>query len=206
MPHIWGWGAFSIRAQGEELLLGERARQAFRRHNASSDPSSVEDLLSVCREMQSAVEELWKSVAKRVQSEKQVEIPRGGDDTEASGSPGITLVETKQVPLVRNLIEASLVASSVGIEYEMKSASIESAKLPTSVTGPAFWQVNGQATETATHHSMPGSGFSDQFDPANRNAVEAAFLVAAARAYVEAVRAIAPFLPNDSEQGEEDRS
>lgn len=208
MPLIWGWGPFSIRAQGEELLLGERVRQAFRRHSASFDSSSMEDLLPACREMQSAVKDLWRSVAKRVQSkEGEVEIPRVGDAEEAlPGPPGVTIVETKEVPLVRNLLEASLLASLVGIEYEMKHARLQSAKFPTSVPGPAFWEVWGQATETATHRGMPGFGFSDNFDPANRNAVEAAFLVAAARAYVDAVRGIAPFLPSDNEQQEGNRS
>lgn len=199
MSLIWGWGPFSIKPQGEELLLADRVRESFRRHAASFD-SSVDDHISACREMQSVVSGLWRSVAKRVQpkEKEKLEIPRGGDDTEVWGPPKMTLVEIKEVPLVRNLIEASLVASLVGIEYEMTRASIESAKFPTDIAGPAFWEVYGQATETATHRSMPGVGFSNSFDPTNRNAVEAAFLVAATRAYVEAVGAVAPFKPNDS--------
>src|SRR5579885_3511482 len=202
MPHIWGWGPFSIRAQGQELSLGDRVRDAFRKHGASFDSPSAEELLSACREMQSAVEELWKLVARRVQSvEGKVEIPRGGSLEEPQpGPPGIALLETKEVPLVRKLIEASLVASLVGVEYEMKDARLESAKFLTKVEGPAFWQVLGEATETATHRTMPGFGFSDKFDAADRNAVEAAFLVAAARAYVEAVHGVAPFSPNDDRQ------
>jgi hypothetical protein len=205
MALIWGWGPFSIKPQGEELLLGERVRNAFRKHNASFD-SSVDEWLTACHEMQSAVQDLWKSVAERVQSDAELEIPKGGKvDEPLPGPPGIIIIETKEVPLVRNLIEASLIASLVGIEYEMKGALVESAKFPTSPEGPAFWQIWGQATETATHRTMPGFGFSEQFDPANRNAVEAAFLVAAARAYVQGVQSVAPFLPKEAE-GQENAS
>jgi hypothetical protein len=200
MPHIWGWGPFSITAQGEEVLLGDRARDAFRRHRVSFDSPSSEDLLSAISEMNSAVEELWASVARRVESEGTLEIPRGGDVKEVLGSPKMTLIETKEVPLVRNLIEASLIASTVGIEYEMRGARLESARLPTEVRSPAFWEVLGKATETATHRSVSDFGLSDEFDPADRNAVEAAFLVAATRAYVNAVQGIAPFLPRNDEQ------
>jgi len=200
MALIWGWGPFSIKPQGEELLLSERVRAAFRRHNTSLD-SSVDEFVTACREMQSAVEDLWKAVAKRVQSNKELEIPKGGEvDEPWPGPPEITIIETKEEPLVRNLIEASLIASLVGIEYEIKGALSMSAKFPTSPEGPAFWQIWGQATDTATHRAMPGFGFSDRFDPANRNAVEAAFLVAAARAYVGGVQAIAPFLPKDEQE------
>ncbi len=205
MTLIWGWGPFSIKPQGMELLSAERVRQAFRTHEASFD-SSVDEHLTACCEMRSAVEDLWKSVAKRIQSIGELEIPKGGKVNEPlPGPPGITIIETEEVLLVRNLIEASLIASLVGIEYEMKGALLESAKFPTSPEGPAFWQIWGQATETVTHRTMPSFGFSDRFDPANRNAVEAAFLVAAARAYVEGVQGVAPFLPKD-EQRQENRS
>jgi hypothetical protein len=111
--------------------------------------------------MISAVEKLWESVAKRVEGQR-LEIPRGGDVVEPlPGPPGTTILETKQVSLVRNLIEASLVASLVGIEYEMKDAHLDSANFPTQATGPAYWQVTGQATETprtavcqASHSAM----------------------------------------------------
>jgi hypothetical protein len=86
----------------------------------------------------------------------------------------------------------------VGIEYEMKDAHLDSARFPTEATGPAYWQVTGQATETATHRSMPGIALSDEFDPTDRNTVESAFLVAASRAYVEAVQGIAPFLHREN--------
>jgi hypothetical protein len=148
--------------------------------------------------MNSVGEQLWKSVAKRVQSSAGIEIPRDGDVTEPLPSPPeIIILENKEVPLIRNLIEACLVASLVGVEYEMKEARLESARVVTRPDGPACWEVVGHATETATHRSMPGFGFSDEFDPANRNAVEAGFLVAAVRAYVEAVGAVAPFKPNN---------
>ena len=196
MPLIWGWGPFSIRTQGEEVLLGERVRDVFRRHNAS--PKSQEELFSGYSETKSAIENLWKSVAKRVQAqERELQIPKGGDDLGDGVFP-----EVKEVPLVRSLLEASLVASMIGIEYEMKSARC--SKYPTKVKrdGRGCWDVVGQATETATHRTMPGFGFSNEFDPDDRNAVESGFLVAATRAYVHAVHAIAPFLPDKNEEEE----
>ena len=202
MSLIWGWGPFSIRPQGEELRLADNARAAFRRHKESfgQDGMMGEDSIAAAQQMISAVEELWKSVAIRVDSQR-LEIPQGADVVEPLPGPlGTTILETKQVPLVRNLIEASLVASLVGIEYEMKEAHLGSAKFPTEATGPAYWQVTGQATETATHHTMPGIAFSEDFDPTDRSAVESAFIVAASRAYVEAVQAVAPFLSKRGKQ------
>lgn len=195
MALIRGWGPFSIQPQGEELLAAERVRDAFRQHGASIQKGAEPgEFLAAARRLQSAVEELWGLVAKRVQSHGQLEIPQGGHVSEVSATPPrITILESKQVPLIRNLIEASLLASLVGIEYEMTDARLESAKFPTKPTSPAFWQVTGQATETTTHHSMPGFGFSDNFEATDPNAVEAAFLLAASRAYVEAVRGLVPF-------------
>jgi hypothetical protein len=198
MSLIWGWGPFSIRPQGEELPLADKVRETFRRHQASFDSRGMtEGSIPATLEMISAVEKLWEAVATRVDSQR-LEMPRGGDMVEPLPSPpGITVLETKQISRVRNLIEASLVASLVGIEYELKDALLDSARRPTEPTSPAYWQVRGQATETATHRTMPGFGFSDNFDPSDPNAVESAFLVAATRAYVEAVQAIAPFRPKE---------
>jgi hypothetical protein len=187
-----------MRPQGQELLLADKVRESFRRHKDSFDAKGAgEDSIPATLEMTSAVEKLLRAVAARVDSQR-LEIPRGGDVVEPlPGPPGITILETKQISLIRNLIEASLVASLVGVEYEMKDALLDSARRPAEPTSPAYWQVMGQATETATHRTMPGFGFSENFDLADRNAVESAFLVAATRAYVEAVQAIAPFLPKE---------
>lgn len=195
MALIWGWGPFSIRPQGEELLAADVVRDAFRQHHASFEVSAEPDRIAAAVEqLQSAVRDLSGLIAKRVQSQEQLEIPQGGRVSEVlAGPPGKALVEMKRVPLVRNLIEASLVASLVGIQYEMKQACLESAEFPTEPTSPATWQVTGQATETATHRSMPGIGFSNSFEPTDPNAVEAAFVLAASRAYVEAVEALVPF-------------
>lgn len=200
MSLIWGWGPFSIRPQGEELRLADSVREAFRTHKASFDKNGMpgEDSIAATQQMISAVEELWKSVVKRVEGQR-LEIPRGGDVVEPLPGPsGKTILETKQESLVRNLIEASLIASLVGIEYELKDAHLDSAMFPTEATGPAYWQVTGQATETATHRNMPGIALSDEFDPTDRNAVESAFLVAASRAYIDAVQGVAPFLQRKS--------
>jgi hypothetical protein len=192
--YIWGWGPFAIRPQGEEFLAADRVRVAFRQHRASIEGGGESDrLLAACEQLRLAVEELWALVAKRVQSQG-FEIPKGGQVNEVlAGPPGIAVVEMRRVPLVRNLIEASLVPSLVGIEYEIKQACLESAKFPTEPSSPAVWQVTGQATETATHRSMPGIGFSERFEPTDPGAVEAGFLVAASSAYVDAVTALVPF-------------
>ena len=197
MSLIWGWGPFSIQPHGAELLLADNVRDAFREHRASVEKGGEpgQPSIEACERLQSAIEQLWDLVAKRVQPQGDLEVPQGGVVRDLPGPPAITVVESKNVPLVRNLIEASLVASLVGIEYEMQTARLESARFPTEATSPAAWQVTGQATETATHRKTPGFGFSDNFECTDRNAVEAAFLVAASRAYVDAVEGIVPFIP-----------
>lgn len=197
MTLMWGWGPLAIPPCGEDVAAADRFRAAFRQHHfdlqESKNPIPALETRIRCEK------ELVTLIEKRIGELERVEVPRGGTATAVTPGP-LNLLETVREPLVRRLLAASLIQAFLGIEYELQSVTMNPAKFPTRIDGPAFWEAVGRARETSMNWEASGRGMSEAFDPANSHAVESELLVATGRAYVDALQGIVPSLFSGASQ------
>lgn len=183
MTLMWGWGPFALKPRGDEFQAADRLRTTLRLHKkviseeldsnrAASEtdisvPSSPESLAAT-----EALIEDGKSLAAVIEE-------RFGSRHGLESIPSLGLL----------VMKATLAASALSIEYEIEEAKIIAATGDDK--GLICWEVRGTARDTATNRSSPSFTHSERFDRADEVLRESQFLVAACRAYVEAINGIA---------------
>lgn len=191
MTLMWGWGPFAMKPSGGEFQAADRLRTTLRLHEkvvsedlAPNEPSKIGLHIPSSPEWSAATEALiadGKSFA---------------DAIEQGLGPGPGLESFPSLGLL--VIKATLAASVLSVEYQIEETRIITAT--GDPNGPVCWEVRGLARETATNRSSPSMAHSESFSRTERVSCESQFLVAACRAYVEAINGIA-----DLGRGEEER-
>jgi hypothetical protein len=163
-----------VRPTHEEVKLAEQVRTALRYHaGAVREDSDVEDFIETAIAMTEKVRHLRRSVQQRICNQE--------------------ISDRSLCPFIGGeTLAATMVASLLGIEYELRAAKI----IPKTgdQQGLMVWGVMGQATDEGKRRG-PGCGWSESFDRADVNASESQFLIAACRAFVEAIECVLPFRP-----------
>lgn len=179
MGLLWGWGPFAVRPTREEMMLAEEVRSLLRDHAAVVREGAGAELTHVAISVTAKVRQLWNGVGNRICRQEC------GDKTlyPFTGS---------------EVLAATMVASLLGIDYELRSARIT---LKTGdAKGPVVWELLGQATY-ADGRGGPGWGRSEAFDRSDVSAYESQFLIAACRAFVEAIECVVPFRSGTKTRG-----
>lgn len=191
MTLMWGWGPFAVKPSGGEFQAADRLRTTLRLHErvvteglGSNELSTMGPCIPSSPEWLAATGALiadGKSFAHAIE--------------QGLGS-GLGLESFPSLGLL--VIKATLSASALSVEYRMEETRIIVAT--GDANGPVCWEVQGLARETATNRSSPSLAHSESFSRTDRVSCESQFLVAACRAYVEAISGIA-----DLGRGEEKR-
>ena len=183
MTLMWGWGPFAVRPKGGEFQAADRLRTTLRLHETviSEDLDSNRAAPETHISLPSSPEWLAATEA-LIEDQKSLAAVIAKRFDSGPGLEGIQ-------PLGLLVMKATLAASALSIEYEIEDAKI--VPITGGDTGPVCWEVRGIARETATNKSSPSFMHSERFDRADEVSRESQFLVAACRAYIEAINGIA---------------